>query len=243
MRHRAAYAFAISSARRTGASRVLDLGCEPATEPQISRRRSAGVIAIDRISPDREARHPHAHFVRADAAAIPLRSACFDLVVSFQVVEHLLDPAPYLNTIGELLSPGGSALITTPNILQSDRENPFHVKEYTAEELSGLLLTHFEEVEMLGVSASPEPKAYYDARLERIRKIVRLDPLRLRRILPRRVVEALFAAFAIVVRRGIQQSEGLPGVTLDDFPSVPPMERASTCLAVCRRPRGKGAPA
>lgn len=237
VRHRAAYAYAIETARRAGAGRALDLGCGTGYGTAELAAALGGVFALDRIAPDPDARHPDARFVRADARAIPLRTGCFDMVVSFQVVEHFADPSPYLDTIARLLAPGGVAIITTPNVLQSDGENPFHEHEYTANELSRLLGGHFDRVEMLGVSATPEPKAYYDARLARIRRIVRLDPLRLRRILPRSVVEGLFATFAVVVRRGIQQSEGLPEVTLADFPVGAADDDCLDLLAVCRSPR------
>jgi hypothetical protein len=40
-----------------------------------------------------------------------------------------------------------------------------------------------------------------------------------------------------VVRRGIQQSDGLPDVTLDDFPIGPADDESLDLLAVCRGPR------
>lgn len=241
VRHRAAYAHAIALARRHPPKRILDLGCGTGYGTRELASAQGGVFAIDRISPDPEARHPAAHFVRADAGGIPLRAGCFDMLVSFQVIEHLADPAPYLDTIARVLAPGGVALISTPNWRESDHENPFHVREYTAEELSRLLGAHFGEVEMLGVHASPAPKAYYDARLRRIRGIVRLDPLGLRRVLPRKWIEGLFGMFAVVVRRGIAQSDGLPEVSLDDFPIEPARSDCLDLLAVCRAPRRAGA--
>ena len=45
-----------------------------------------------------------------------------------------------------------TALITTPNLLTSDRENPFHVHEYAPAELEACLRRRFEEVEMLGIT-------------------------------------------------------------------------------------------
>lgn len=241
VRHRAAYAHAIRTAREGAARRILDLGCGTGYGTAELAEALGSVFAIDRISPDKEARHPGAHFMRADASGIPLGPGSFDLVVSFQVIEHLADPSPYLETIARILGPDGQALISTPNLPQSDGENPFHVREYTADELRVLLETRFEEVEVLGVSATPEPMAYYDARLERIRRIVRVDPLGLRRVLPRWFIDWAFASLAIVVRRGIQQRDGLPTVTLDDFPIVPANDRCLDLLAVCRGPRPRSA--
>jgi len=236
-RHRAAYAYAIQRSSASPNGRILDLGCGTGYGTAELAAARPAVFAIDRISPDPEARHPHARFIRADAGAIPLRSGVFEMIVSFQVIEHLVDPGPYLDTIARLLAPGGFALITTPNRLQSDGENPFHVREYTADELEALLGARFDEVEMLGVSATSAPMAYHEARLRRIRRIVRLDPLGLRHILPRRLVEGLFAAFAVVVRRGIQRSEGLPDVDVTDFPIGAADERCLDLLAVCSAPK------
>lgn len=241
VRHRSAYAYAIEQARQRSTNRILDLGCGTGYGTADLAAALGSVFAVDRITPDTGARHPNAHFLRAEAGSLPLRSQSFDMVVSFQVVEHLVDPHPYLDAIAQLLSPQGVALLSTPNLTQSDGENPFHVKEYTSQEFQDLLTPHFEEVDMLGVAASPEPKAYYDARLERIRRIVRIDPLRLRRILPQALIESLFAAFAIVVRRGIQKSDGLPEVTLEDFPVVPANDECLDLMAVCRGPRRTGA--
>lgn len=237
VRHRAAYAFAIAQARACGARRVLEVGSGTGYGTAELAEAGLDVFAVDRVSPDAEARHPRVGFVRADATRIPIVADAFDLVLSFQVIEHLEDPGPYVAAMARSTRPGGFALISTPNLAQSDRENPFHVREYMADELAELLSAHFEEVEMLGVSATPAPMAYYDERLRRIRRIVRLDPLGLRRRLPRGLIDRLFAIFAVVVRRGIAGSEGLPAVTLDDFPVLPANERSLDLLAVCRRPR------
>jgi SAM-dependent methyltransferase len=237
VRHRAAYAHAIARARERGSRRILDLGCGTGYGTAELAGALPCVFAIDRISPDAEARHARAHFVRADAGGIPLRPASLDMVVSFQVIEHLDEPDVYLDSIARLLRPDGLALISTPNLLESDRENPFHVREYTASELAQMLRRHFAEVEMLGVSATPEPKAYYDARLASIRRIVRIDPLGLRKVLPRRLIDWLFGRLAVVVRRGIQQSDGLPAVTVADFPILPARDDCLDLMAVCRAPR------
>jgi SAM-dependent methyltransferase len=234
-RHEAAYEVA-RGMLATG--RVLDLGCGSGYGAAGLAGRGAAVVALDRVAPDRASRHSAARFVRADLGAVPLAPGRFELIVSFQVIEHLADPGPYLDAIADLLAPGGTAVLTTPNVLTSDGVNPYHVHEYRAEELRDLLHMRFSEVRVEGIGASDPVRRALEARSRRIRTILRLDPLRLRERLPRAWVERLFALFAVLVRRLGRAAEGAPEVTPRDFPLGPADERCLDLLAFCRHPRG-----
>ena len=232
-RHHAAYGYARSRIR---AGRVLDLGCGTGYGTAELHGAGATVVGIDRIAPD-PANRAGALFARADLRGLPLQERSFDLVVSFQVIEHLEDPTAYLDAIAQLMRPDGLAILTTPNLLLSDGVNPYHVHEYRGDELADRLRSHFHEVEMLGVGMSDEVRAYMQARSRRIRRIMRLDPLRLRDRLPRGLVLRLFAAFAVLVRRQTSAGDGTPEVTPEDFPIEPASDEAIDWLALCRRPR------
>jgi len=232
-RHHAAYDYARSRIR---AGRVLDLGCGTGYGTAGLHAAGAAVIGIDRIAPD-PVNRGGALFARADLRGLPLRERSFELIVSFQVIEHLDDPAPYLDSIARLLEPHGLAILTTPNVLLSDGVNPYHVHEYRCEELADRLGRHFHEVEMLGIGMSDPVRAYMQARSQRIRRIMRLDPLRLRDRLPRALVLRLFAAFAVLVRRRADAGDGTPEVDASDFPIEPARDDAIDWLALCRRPR------
>jgi len=234
-RHEAAYELA--RARLPAAGRVLDLGCGSGYGAASLARSHARVVALDRVPPDPASRAAGPCFVRADLAAVPLAPRSFALVVSFQVIEHLENPGPYLDALASLLVPGGSALVTTPNLAMSDRVNPYHVHEYEAGELARLLATRFAEVEVRGIGASEPVLRHLEARSRRIRRIVRLDPLRLREQLPRALVLRLFALFARLVRRQTRAGEGTPEVSWRDFPVGPADARCLDLLAICRAPR------
>jgi len=233
-RHRSAYQYAAQSVR---SDRILDLGCGNGYGSAELSDAGGRVVALDRIVPDAQHRRESLQYVRADLSGVPLVPHGFDLVVSFQVVEHLEDPTMYLEAIAASMKSDGTALITTPNILQSDGVNPFHVHEYEAGELRRLLEGHFESVEMLGVGMSLRASRYQADRLRRIRRIMRLDPFGLRDRLPRAWIDWLFARFSVVVRRGIQKGEGLPDLTIDDFPVGAVDEMSLDLLAVCQNPR------
>jgi SAM-dependent methyltransferase len=233
-RHRAAYEVA---RERAGGGLVLDLGCGSGYGTAALAEAGRRVVGLDRVWPDRANRGGNTRFVRARLEEIPLAQACFDMVVSFQVIEHLEDPSPYVAAIADLLRPEGAALITTPNRLTSDGVNPYHRHEYVADELADCLDARFEEVEVLGIGASEAVRRAMEARSRRIQRIVRLDPLRLRERLPRPLIEWLFARLAVLVRRRASPAEGTPEITWRDFPIGPADPRSLDLLAVCRRPR------
>jgi SAM-dependent methyltransferase len=235
VRHRVAYVFAGPHA---AGRRVLDLGCGTGYGAAELAQGGAQLVAVDRAVPVASARRSSARFVRAGIAALPFPAQLFDLVVSFQVIEHLEDPRPYLESIARLLRPDGVALVSTPNILQSERENPYHLHEYEAAELGALLHSHFDSVEVLGVGAVGEAARYHEGRLRQIRRITRLDPLGLRKRLPRPVVDWLFARLSIVVRFVLSRGRTTaPQITIDEFPIGPADAACLDLLAVCRKPR------
>lgn len=236
-RHRAAYEHARRALSGGPGTRLLDLGCGSGYGAASLARPGGAVVAVDRVPPDTACRQDGVHFCRADLAGLPFAPGRFDGVVSFQVIEHLVDPGPYLEAIASFLAPGGTALLSTPNRDLSDGVNPYHVHEYRADELAGVLERHFESVEMLGVGMTEPVRAYMEARSRRIRRIVRLDPLRLRERLPRALVLALFALGARLVRRRTGRAEGTPDATWRDFPVGPAHATSIDWLAVCRRPR------
>lgn len=237
LRHRAAYREAIRIARSRGARRLLELGSGTGYGAAELAEALPTVVAVDRVAPLAASRRSGARFVRADLEAMPLERGVFDVVVSFQVIEHLADPTRYLEALAQHLRPDGVALVTTPNIVTSDGENPYHVHEYGADELRRLLERVFESVEMAGVSVRGEALRYHEERLARIRRLVRIDPLGLRKRIPRRLVEWLFARLAVLVRRGIAGDTGLPAARLEEFPIEPAHPGSLDLLAVCSRPR------
>jgi 2-polyprenyl-3-methyl-5-hydroxy-6-metoxy-1,4-benzoquinol methylase len=232
-RHEAAYELAKAQLPR---GRVLDLGCGSGYGSASLARSHPAVVGLDRIRPDAASRRSRARFVRARLEGIPFARRSFALVVSFQVIEHLADPTLYVDAIADLLAHDGVALITTPNLAMSDGVNPFHVHEYEAQQLAACLRRRFRSVEVKGIGASEPIHRYLAQRSQRIRRIMRLDPLRLRERLPRGLVEWLFARFALLVRRQTQASDGTPEASWRDFPVGPADARCLDLLAVCRDP-------
>lgn len=233
-RHLAAYRFAATFSAR---DRVVDLGCGTGYGAAALATAGQCVVALDRVRPAARARASGARFVCGELERLPFAGGRADRVTSFQVLEHFDDPTGHLVEIARILRPGGVALLSTPNRLESDGENPYHLREYTAQELADVLLRHFEQVEVRGVHAHGPALRYHAERLKGIRRIARLDPLGLRRRLPRWIVNWAFARLSLLVRLGVRRQGTLEAVGDDDFRVEAVAPSCIDLLAVCSRPR------
>jgi hypothetical protein len=67
------------------------------------------------------------------------------------------------------------------------------------------------------MNVSDRVLAYERARGEQVKRILRLDPLGLRRLVPEAVVRVVFARLARLVRRRVGAAGALPAVGPEDF--------------------------
>jgi SAM-dependent methyltransferase len=217
-RHLAAYRWAATMAPgRT----VLDAGCGEGYGASLLAGHAARVVGVDRdeaiaIASPRY-RQPNLTFRALDLMTLPSLGERFDLVVSFQVIEHLPDPEGFLRALAACTAPGGTLVVTTPNRLMSVSENPYHLREWTAPELAALAAPVLPGSRVRGMNGSERVLAYERARGEQIRRILRLDPLGLRKLIPEAVVRVVFARLARLVRRRVGAAGALPSVGPEDF--------------------------
>ena len=90
-------------------------------------------------------RYPRVEVVQGNLAELPLPDASVDVVVNFQVIEHLWDQPQFIAECRRVLRPGGLLMMSTPNRITftpgSDTPlNPFHTRELNAAELTELLV-------------------------------------------------------------------------------------------------------
>jgi ubiquinone/menaquinone biosynthesis C-methylase UbiE len=95
--------------------------------------------------------------ILGDGLRLPINDQSFDVVTSFETIEHLNERAAFLRELRRVLKPGGFLLLSTPNAhytrpVDGKPSNPFHVYEYTPEELREELSSVFLIEEHLGQS-------------------------------------------------------------------------------------------
>lgn len=76
----------------------------------------SGVEYDERLIAETASRAPHANLVQGNAEQFDLGHSKFDLIVSFQVIEHLYQPEAMVANVRSHLKPGGLFLVTTPNL-------------------------------------------------------------------------------------------------------------------------------
>jgi len=177
----------------------------------------------------RNAALANARFVVLDlTAARTLEGDRFDAALSFDVIEHIADYDRYVDGLARVLRPGGLLLCATPNRVTrwdySDVENPFHVHEFTAEELTATLERRFVVERVLGqhivnqrkrrhhiahhsLATRPQRDAGRRTLVRRLRRRIDRRLLRLHRFRPSDIgflpdVESAFGLVAVARRRG-----------------------------------------
>lgn len=132
--------------------RVVDVGCGVGYGSQILAEKASLVLALDN-SPDavaqgrRDFSADKIRWLAGDAARIPLADDSVDIVVAFEVIEHLADWKGLLEESRRVLHRNGQLLVSTPNrpyYEQSRAEpNPYHVHEFDYDEFKAELESIF----------------------------------------------------------------------------------------------------
>lgn len=66
-------------------------------------------------------------FIQGDALQIPIRDASIDLILAFEIVEHLENPDAAISEIYRCLKEGGTLLLTTPTPKSRSANYPGHI--------------------------------------------------------------------------------------------------------------------
>ena len=203
---------------------VLDAACGAGYGSALLASRARRVVGVD-VSDEAvayaRARYSaeNVEFATADVTALPFPDAAFDVVVSFETVEHVEDPNAFLAEVARVLRPDGVLVVSTPHVRRTNMspDNPFHRVELSRADFQRLLERRFGDVDLYG-----------QRRLQtaRHRVVQRLDVLGLRKRVP-------------LLRRAARLT-GTPATeeltTADVTIARDGIDAATELVAVCRRP-------
>lgn len=127
---------------------VLEAGCGEGYGADLIADVARRVIGLDyddaAVAHVRD-RYPRVEAIQGNLAELPLPDGAVDIVVNFQVIEHLWDQAQFIAECARVLRPGGLLMVSTPNRItfspgRDTPINPFHTRELNAAELTELLV-------------------------------------------------------------------------------------------------------
>jgi SAM-dependent methyltransferase len=166
-RHQSVYEWIASRVR---GGHVIDMACGEGYGSDVLARSAASVLGVD-ANPEA---HEHARLryrranLRFERGMVEAHGEpyAYDAVVFLQTIEHVQDPVAVLAHLRSLLTPDGVAYVSTPNVLTlappgAERSgNPWHVREYRAEEFRMLCRSVFDRVELLGLFHARKLRAH-----------------------------------------------------------------------------------
>lgn len=238
---------------------VLDLGCNTGYGTEILSRSARKVVGVD-VSDGAVAQAKSKYgnqgieFHCIDGKSLPFEDGRFDLIVSCQVIEHIVDHDVFLNELKRVLSPTGAVLFTTPNsVLRLDPGmkpwNKFHVREFDSDQLKALLEAHFGHVGVLGLFATESTYEVEKKRVTTARERARKRQLGggskprpwWKKILPRNLFSRKKKKSAAIVKASQSEAQSvfIEQHGLEDFHySAENMACALDLLAICSNSDG-----
>jgi SAM-dependent methyltransferase len=139
--------------------RVLEVGCGRGYGTSyLAGKGAASIVGGDmdgdgiKYAQARYGRTGSGSFVRIDASYLPFRNGSFDLVVCFDIAEHLRDYERHFDECSRVLGEDGLFICATPNrdAHYGWAKPPYHVHEFSLVEMNLLLGKRYSQVVSFG---------------------------------------------------------------------------------------------
>lgn len=157
--------------------KVLDVACGSGYGTRMLAAKAASVVGVDNSYEalglaKKNYLKKSGVVVQTDAAGLSFSDNAFDVVVSFETIEHLKDPVEFLSEVKRVLSRGGVFVVSTPVKKGKDLDE-FHRHEFTRREFLDLLRRYFrvEKLEGQRFMFSPLFKLFSYQTVNRLKKV------------------------------------------------------------------------
>jgi SAM-dependent methyltransferase len=213
--------------------RIVDIGCGIGHSYRLLAPRETVGIDLDATALEGQERETLA----CDMRSLPFPDGIFDGAIAVHSIEHVPEPETALAEMARVLKPEATAVLVTPNRLTFARPDeiidPYHYVEYDPAGLVSSCRRVFTSVESFGIFGSERYRALVAREHAKLDALLRRDPLRLRRLVPRRARQRLYDR-----RLARERSDPDPeaaAITVDDFSlGGTGLEAALDLVAVCR---------
>ena len=202
--------FAYHQASQMISGDVLEIGCGVGRGLTAILNNCHSYTALDkneRLINFLQNQYPQHSFITHNIPPLAsLEDESFDFIITFQVIEHIRHDDFFVKEIHRVLKKGGKLIVSTPNIKQSLTRNPWHIREYTAEQLQRLLSGHFADVEAYGVAGNEKVMQYHKANRLAVAKFKKWDFFNLEHKLPRWALQIPYDILNRINRKKLLQN-------------------------------------
>jgi 2-polyprenyl-3-methyl-5-hydroxy-6-metoxy-1,4-benzoquinol methylase len=166
---------------------ILSVGCGLAAELRLLTKQGYITIGLD---PERNfllaaKKTKNAQdFVQATGESTPFCAKCFDLILFFEVLEHVKNPEMALREINEILKPGGKLLLTVPNRFYILETHGIQGSEKQVIHLWGLGLPLLSMMPYFLRKRFERARIFSQAKLVTLLRKNRLEPIKIRYLMP-----------------------------------------------------------
>ncbi len=177
---------------------VLDFGCGEGYGSAILSERFPRVIAVDKdivvFTTSEGEFHNSSTIKLCSNEDLPFKDRTFDIICCFQTLEHIEKYEMLLEEFKRVLKKSGVLLISTPNKAKIvSGLNPYHYREFTPDELHGILSRFFSDVKLLGIFGDQRFNEFKSKETEIGRTMANKVSGKIYSLLPLRVKKWLFS--------------------------------------------------
>ena len=198
---------------------VLEIGTGMGYGIEIIAPSATSYTTIDKSCAYDASLPDNTRFQQMEAPPIGFADESFDYVISFQVIEHIKRDKDFVKEVSRVLRKGGKFIVSTPNAPMSLTRNPWHIREYTEQQLRDLLSADFSSIEAYGVNGNEKIMQYYEQNRRSVERIMRFDILDLQHRLPRWILQIPYDVMNRLNRRRLLESnnELTRSIKMDDY--------------------------
>ena len=198
---------------------VLEIGTGMGYGIEIIAPSATSYTTIDKSCAYDASLPDNTRFQQMEVPPIGFTDESFDYVISFQVIEHIKRDKDFVKEVSRILRKGGKFIVSTPNAPMSLTRNPWHIREYTEQQLRDLLAADFSSIEAYGVNGNEKIMQYYEQNRRSVERIMRFDILDLQHRLPRWILQIPYDVMNRLNRRRLLESnnELTRSITMDDY--------------------------